>query len=184
MFTSVLVVRCLSDNRRYALWWLTRGPAATSKLQPAVEASQPSRPVATRGAEPTDIGLADAPRLSVVVLPFDNLGGEGVKDETADGITEDLTTDISRLPGFLVIARNTARHRAGRTYRWFRVRRSVAIASRPAAVETNRSCRVTCRPVDGVHAAAFAVLSDSRVERPSRSTFHTTRRSPSFSRSA
>ena len=46
--------------------------------------------------------------FSLVVLPFDNLGGGGVEDYIVDGITEDLTTDISRWPGFLVIARNSA----------------------------------------------------------------------------
>ncbi len=54
------------------------------------------------------MGLSNAPRLSVVVLPFNNLGGEGVNDDVVDGITEDLTTDLSRLPNFLVIARNSA----------------------------------------------------------------------------
>ena len=43
-----------------------------------------------------------------MVLPFNNLGGEGVDEDTVDGITEDLTTDLSRWPGFLVIARNSA----------------------------------------------------------------------------
>ena len=42
------------------------------------------------------------------MLPFNNLGGEGVSDDVVDGITEDLTTDLSRLPNFLVIARNSA----------------------------------------------------------------------------
>ena len=53
-------------------------------------------------------GAVNAPRLSLVVLPFNNLGGEGVSDDIVDGITEDLTTDLSRLPDFLVIARNSA----------------------------------------------------------------------------
>ena len=57
---------------------------------------------------PPDVGLSNAPRLSLVVLPFNNLGGSGVEDYIVDGITEDLTTDLSRLPDFLVIARNSA----------------------------------------------------------------------------
>ena len=55
-----------------------------------------------------NVGLSNAPRLSLVVLPFDNLGGDGVQDYIVDGITEDLTTDLSSVPGFLVIARNSA----------------------------------------------------------------------------
>jgi TolB-like protein/class 3 adenylate cyclase len=50
----------------------------------------------------------EPPRLSIVVLPFTNLSGDPSQDYFADGITEDLTTDLSRLAGSLVISRNTA----------------------------------------------------------------------------
>src|SRR3989454_4500278 len=50
----------------------------------------------------------EAPRLSIVVLPFSNLSGDSSQDYFADGITEDLTTDLSRLAGSFVISRNTA----------------------------------------------------------------------------
>ena len=43
-----------------------------------------------------------------MVLPFNNLGGEGVNEDAVDGITEDLTTDLSRWPDVLVIARSSA----------------------------------------------------------------------------
>jgi TolB-like protein/class 3 adenylate cyclase/cytochrome c-type biogenesis protein CcmH/NrfG len=46
--------------------------------------------------------------LSIVVLPFANLSGDPSQDYFADGITENLTTDLSRLSGAFVIARNTA----------------------------------------------------------------------------
>jgi adenylate cyclase len=49
-----------------------------------------------------------APRLSIVVLPFANLSNDPEQQYFADGITEDLTTDLSRIPGSLVISRNTA----------------------------------------------------------------------------
>jgi TolB-like protein/class 3 adenylate cyclase/Tfp pilus assembly protein PilF len=49
-----------------------------------------------------------APRLSIVVLPFANIGGDPEQDYFADGVTESLTTDLSRITGSLVIARNTA----------------------------------------------------------------------------
>jgi TolB-like protein/Flp pilus assembly protein TadD len=48
------------------------------------------------------------PRLSIVVLPFENLSHDPDQDYFADGITEDLTTDLSRIAGSFVIARNTA----------------------------------------------------------------------------
>ena len=48
------------------------------------------------------------PRLSVVVLPFKNLSSDLSQDYFADGVTENLTTDLSRIRNSFVIARNTA----------------------------------------------------------------------------
>jgi adenylate cyclase len=52
--------------------------------------------------------LAQAARLSMVVLPFTNLSNDPAQDYFADGITENLTTELSRIHGSFVIARNTA----------------------------------------------------------------------------
>jgi adenylate cyclase len=51
---------------------------------------------------------AGAPRLSIVVLPFANMSGDPEQRYFADGITEDLTTDLSRIADMLVISRNSA----------------------------------------------------------------------------
>ena len=51
---------------------------------------------------------AQAAHLSIVVLPFANLSGDPAQDYFADGITENLTTDLSRIRDSFVIARNTA----------------------------------------------------------------------------
>ena len=48
------------------------------------------------------------PRLSIVVLPFANIGGDPEQEYFVDGVTENLTTDLSRIAGSFVIARNTA----------------------------------------------------------------------------
>ncbi len=48
------------------------------------------------------------PRLSIVVLPFANLGGDPEQDYFVDGVTESLTTDLSRVRGSFVIGRHTA----------------------------------------------------------------------------
>jgi TolB-like protein/Flp pilus assembly protein TadD len=50
----------------------------------------------------------EAPRLSIVVLPFQNLSDNPSEDYFANGITEDLTTDLSRIAESFVISRNTA----------------------------------------------------------------------------
>lgn len=48
------------------------------------------------------------PRLSIVVLPFTNLSGKAEEDYFVDGVTESLTTDLSRISGSFVIGRHTA----------------------------------------------------------------------------
>jgi adenylate cyclase len=60
-------------------------------------------PVATNMAAP-----AEAAHLSIVVLPFTNLSNDPSQDYFADGVTENLTTDLSRIRNSFVIARNTA----------------------------------------------------------------------------
>ncbi len=49
-----------------------------------------------------------APHLSIVVLPFTNIGGDPEQEYFVDGVTESLTTDLSRIAGSFVIDRNTA----------------------------------------------------------------------------
>ena len=80
-------------------WWAwSRGGVESA----AVEA--PSEPAAQSAGG----ALANTPRLSIIVLPFENLSRDPDQDYFADGITEDLTTDLSRISGSFVIARNTA----------------------------------------------------------------------------
>ena len=56
-----------------------------------------------------------APRGSIVVLPFSNFSGDREQDYFADAVTDDLTTDLSRLPGSFVIASATAFTYKGKT---------------------------------------------------------------------
>ena len=52
--------------------------------------------------------VAKVPRLSIVVLPFANLSNDPEQQYLADAITEDLTTDLSRIVDMVVISRTTA----------------------------------------------------------------------------
>jgi TolB-like protein len=58
-------------------------------------------------AKPAPAPMAP-PRLSLVVLPFANIGGDPEQDYFVDGVTESLTTDLSRISGAFVIGRSTA----------------------------------------------------------------------------
>src|SRR6516164_9692832 len=68
------------------------GPAAQASFAPSAAADQRPAP----------------PRLSMVVLPFANLGGDTEQEYFVDGVTESLTTDLSRIANAYVVARNTA----------------------------------------------------------------------------
>jgi len=78
-------------------------PVRVYALHPGAVADLPAP-----SAPSTTPVLPVAPRLSIVVLPFANLSNDPEQQYFADGITEDLTTDLSRLAGMLVISRNTA----------------------------------------------------------------------------
>src|SRR6266480_225992 len=75
--------------------------------------ARPVRAYAIRVAGPRaspdlTINAVSVPKLSLVVLPFANLGGGADQDYFVDGLTGDLTTELSRLPESFVIACNTA----------------------------------------------------------------------------
>jgi DNA-binding SARP family transcriptional activator len=57
---------------------------------------------------------AIAPHLSIVILPFANLGGDPEQEYFVDGVTESLTTDLSRMPGMLVIGATPPSHSKAR----------------------------------------------------------------------
>ena len=59
-----------------------------------------------RNAQTSETTIADKPSLAV--LPFDSFGGSSDSGYFADGITEDIITDLSKLSGILVIARNSS----------------------------------------------------------------------------
>jgi TolB-like protein/class 3 adenylate cyclase/cytochrome c-type biogenesis protein CcmH/NrfG len=72
-------------------------------------------------------GVPSAPRLSMVVLPFANLSSDPGQDYFVDGVTEDLTTELSRLAGSFVIAHNTAFTFKGKSVDVKRVARELGI---------------------------------------------------------
>jgi adenylate cyclase len=78
-------------------------PVRVYALRPEAVADLPasSTSPATSISQPITV----TPRLSIVVLPFTNLSDDREQQYFADGITEDLTTDLSRLAGMFVISR-------------------------------------------------------------------------------
>jgi adenylate cyclase len=101
-------------RRRPARW--TMGAMAAAALVLAgvgwwvLSARKPSttEPATVTAAVPSFVQAQTAPRLSIVVLPFANLSNDPDQQYLADGITEDLTTDLSRIAHMLVISAETA----------------------------------------------------------------------------
>ncbi|HZZ22480.1 MAG TPA: adenylate/guanylate cyclase domain-containing protein [Roseiarcus sp.] len=106
---------CLSEQ---AYWQVkSRLDLKVSDLGPIElkNIAEPIRVYSLQVGVPAEVRLASAsaaekstPRLSIVVLPFANIGGDPEQEAFVDGVTESLTTDLSRIRGAVVIARNTA----------------------------------------------------------------------------
>jgi TolB-like protein/class 3 adenylate cyclase/cytochrome c-type biogenesis protein CcmH/NrfG len=83
-----------------AAWWMWPSRNLPTVSPPAPTADDPHVSPA--------VETAQVRRLSIVVLPFTNMSNDLEQEYFADGITDDLTTDLSRIAGSFVIARNTA----------------------------------------------------------------------------
>jgi TolB-like protein/Tfp pilus assembly protein PilF len=81
-----------------------RVPFCSASFSPFSAPARIGKPVVHHSGSPP----VAPPRLSIVVLPFTNLSDDREQQYFADGITEDLTTDLSRLENMFVISRNTA----------------------------------------------------------------------------
>jgi adenylate cyclase len=90
------------------VWWVwPHGGSSTAPIQVPVAVGPQTSP-APVAAPTAGLKTAATPRLSIVVLPFTNLSNDPEQEYFVDGITDDLTTDLSQISDSLVIARNTA----------------------------------------------------------------------------
>jgi adenylate cyclase len=78
-----------------------------SPALPAVIATRPARLPPRRGVIVASAALPLPDKPSIAVLPFTNIGGDAKQERLADGITEDLITDLSRYHNLFIIARNS-----------------------------------------------------------------------------
>ncbi len=101
---AILAIRAWRGQEPFAPFLI---PAAIFAIL-AIRAWRGQAPPAPPPSAAVEDKLAKAPRLSIAVLPFANLSGDPEQDYFADGLTDDLTTDLSHLPGSFVIAHSTA----------------------------------------------------------------------------
>ena len=118
-----------------------------------------------RSGEPAATG-----RPSIAVLPFDNLGGDEATGRLADGITEDIITDLSRFREFDVIARNSTAVYKGRPVDVRQVGKdlNVRYVLEGSIQRQGEQIRATAQLVD---AATRAHLWSERWDRPAQDVF-------------
>ena len=108
---------------------------------------------------------AGPPRLSIIVLPFANIGGDSEQEYFVDGVTESLTTDLSRIRGSFVIARNTAFTYRGKAFDVAQIGRelNVRYALEGSAQRSGNRMRINAQLID---AQSGSHLWAERFERP------------------
>ncbi len=102
LFASVILIAVITLS---ALWW-SRQPNPETKISPSVELTE---------------------KLSIAVLPFDNMSGDPEQEYFSDGMTEDLITDLSQISDLFVIARNSVFTYKGRAVNIQQVGRELGV---------------------------------------------------------
>jgi len=135
--------------RVYALSPDAIGELPGSNVPPALSISQP--------------GIA--PRLSIVVLPFANLSNDPEQQYFADGITEDVTTDLSRLEHMLVISRNTAFTYRNNPIDTKQIGRELGVRYMPEGSVRRSGCHVRVNAIRGRAAYLKPLSRENYAER-------------------
>ncbi len=98
----------------------------------------------------TVLPLPDKP--SIAVLPFDNMSGDPEQEYFADGISEDIITDLSKASALFVIARNSAFTYKGRAVRVQEVSRELGVryVVEGSVRKAGNRVRITAQLIDGI----------------------------------
>ena len=111
--------------------------------------SSPENQAAPAAGAGEPLAAHDGP--SIAVLPFDNMSGDQEQEYFADGITEDIITEISRIPGLLVISRNSTFTYKGKATKPQDVCRdlSVRYVMEGSVRKAGERVRITAQLIDG-----------------------------------
>jgi TolB-like protein/DNA-binding winged helix-turn-helix (wHTH) protein/Tfp pilus assembly protein PilF len=124
--------------------------------------------VVIHSAQTSPLPLPDKP--SIAVLPFTNLSGDSEQEYFSDGITDDLTTALSRLPGLFVISRSSAFTYKGMAAKVQDVGRELGVqyVLEGSVRKADNQIRITAQLVD---AASGEHLWAEHYDRPLRNIF-------------
>jgi len=131
-------------------------PAGEHKVKNIARPLRTYRVVANGEAPPPEPAAEAPPPLldkpSIVVLPFDNMSGDKEQEYFADGITEDIITDISKISGLFVIARNSSFAYKGKTTNLVEVGRELGVKHvlEGSVRKAGNRVRITAQLIDAV----------------------------------
>jgi adenylate cyclase len=112
------------------VWWDVQFAIPPATVAPAQHASvEPSSAAIVPGTTsvPAPAPAVPTDRMSIAVLPFNNMSDDPKQEYFSDGITEDLITDLSKISGLLVIARNSTFAYKGRAVKVVEVGRELGV---------------------------------------------------------
>jgi TolB-like protein len=104
-----------------------------------------------RTSQPASLPLPDKP--SIAVLPFVNMSGDAEQEYFADGITEDIITELGRFRSLFVIARNSSFHYKGQSPKVQVVGRELGVqyVVEGSVRKAGNKARITAQLIDGVN---------------------------------
>jgi hypothetical protein len=105
----------------------------------------------------------EPPRLSLVVLSFANIGGDPEQEYFVDGVTESLTTDLSRISGAFVIGRSTAFSYEGKSPDLKQVGREFNVRCVLECSEQRASNACSCSSSARSNSACAAARTSARI---------------------
>jgi adenylate cyclase len=130
--------------------------------------SPQSSSLVTQEAQPPLLPLPDKP--SIVVLPFVNMSEDPKQDYFSDGLTEDLTSDLSKISSLFVIARNSAFTYKGKAVKVQDVGREMGVryVLEGSVRKADSQVRITAQLIDAITGGH---LWSERYDRPLKDIF-------------
>src|SRR5215468_11276911 len=106
-------------------------------------------------AKPAEKPLPTVPTASIAILPFTNMSGDPEQEYFSDGISEDIITDLSKIAGLTVIARNSSFTYKGRSVDVRTIGRDLGVRSvlEGSIRRAGNRVRITAQLIDATNGA-------------------------------
>ncbi|MBI3799599.1 MAG: tetratricopeptide repeat protein [Deltaproteobacteria bacterium] len=119
---------------------------------------------------PASAGLPLPDKPSIVVLPFANMGNDPSQDYFSEGITEDITTDLSKISSLFVISRNSAFTYKGKAMKVQDISRELGVryVVEGSVRRSESQVRITAQLIDALQGQH---LWSERYDRPLQDIF-------------